>query len=149
MVLVDSSVWIDFFNGSVTPQCDALDALLGRELVLIGDLILTEVLQGFRTDSGYRQARTLLDPLTPDHPAAKIKNQKISAGSIRIFPSSLDKLGQYHGLQLGPARHPGQFLFPPAGEIFPGRGPAGNIGRLQVIQRGPYSSLDHQTACFR
>ncbi len=64
MVLVDSSVWIDFFNGSVTPQCDALDALLGRELVLIGDLILTEVLQGFRTDSGYRQARTLLDPLT-------------------------------------------------------------------------------------
>ena len=44
-------------------ECDALDALLGRELVLIGDLILTEVLQGFRTDAGYHKARSLLTPL--------------------------------------------------------------------------------------
>jgi predicted nucleic acid-binding protein len=53
MILVDSSVWIDYFNGAATIECDVLDALLGRELVLIGDLILTEVLQGFRTDAGY------------------------------------------------------------------------------------------------
>ncbi|AGA89173.1 putative nucleic acid-binding protein, contains PIN domain [Thioflavicoccus mobilis 8321] len=64
MVLVDSSVWIDYFNGVPTAECDALDTLLGNELVLIGDLILTEVLQGFRTDAAYRQARTLLEPLT-------------------------------------------------------------------------------------
>ena len=63
MVLVDSSVWIDYFNGDTTAECDALDGLLGRELVLIGDLILTEVLQGFRTEAGYREARALLDPL--------------------------------------------------------------------------------------
>ena len=63
MVLVDSSVWIDYFNGTPTTECDALDALLGRELVLIGDLILTEVLQGFRTDTGYHEARALLEPL--------------------------------------------------------------------------------------
>jgi len=63
MVLVDSSVWIDYFNGAPSPECDALDELLGRELVLIGDLILTEVLQGFRSDSGYREARGLLEPL--------------------------------------------------------------------------------------
>jgi predicted nucleic acid-binding protein len=63
MVLVDSSVWIDYFNGANSAECDALDALLGRELVLIGDLILTEVLQGFRTHAGYQQARSLLAPL--------------------------------------------------------------------------------------
>jgi hypothetical protein len=40
MVLVDSSVWIDYFNGAPSPECDALDGLLGRGLVLIGDLIL-------------------------------------------------------------------------------------------------------------
>ena len=36
MILVDSSVWIDYFNGAATIECDVLDALLGRELVLIG-----------------------------------------------------------------------------------------------------------------
>ena len=63
MVLVDSSVWIDYFNGAVTPETDTLDTLLGRDLVLMGDLILTEVLQGFRDDADYRLARKLLDPL--------------------------------------------------------------------------------------
>jgi predicted nucleic acid-binding protein len=63
MILVDSSVWIDFFNGLQTRQTDALDDLLGQEPVLIGDLILTEVLQGFRRDTDYRKARALLDTL--------------------------------------------------------------------------------------
>lgn len=63
MVLVDSSVWIDYFNGVRTPQTDALDQLLISDLVLIGDLILTEVLQGFRTDSDYRTASALLATL--------------------------------------------------------------------------------------
>jgi predicted nucleic acid-binding protein len=63
MILVDSSVWIDFFNGLETRQTDALDNLLGRQPVLIGDLILAEVLQGFRRDADYRKARALLDTL--------------------------------------------------------------------------------------
>jgi predicted nucleic acid-binding protein len=63
MVLVDSSVWIDYFNGTASPETDTLDALLGQELVLIGDLILIEVLQGFRDEHDYRLARELLDPL--------------------------------------------------------------------------------------
>jgi predicted nucleic acid-binding protein len=63
MILVDSSVWIGFFNGLETWQTDALNDLLGQEPVLIGDLILTEVLQGFRRDADYRKARTLLDTL--------------------------------------------------------------------------------------
>ena len=63
MILVDTSVWIDYFNGRITPQTNALDALLGNEPILIGDLILTEVLQGFRQDAEYRRARLLLDSL--------------------------------------------------------------------------------------
>ena len=54
---------VDYFNGRITPQTNALDALLGSEPILIGDLILTEVLQGFRQDAEYRRARLLLDSL--------------------------------------------------------------------------------------
>lgn len=60
MILVDSSAWIDYFTRKNTPAADRLDELLEDELVAIGDLMLTEVLQGFRSDSDYRQARTLL-----------------------------------------------------------------------------------------
>ena len=41
MILVDSSVWVGYFNGTVTPQTDRLDALLGQEPLTLGDLILT------------------------------------------------------------------------------------------------------------
>jgi predicted nucleic acid-binding protein len=60
LTLVDSSVWIDYFTGKATPATDRLDSLLGEELVAIGDLMLAEVLQGFRADSEYRLARKLL-----------------------------------------------------------------------------------------
>ena|SRR2546422_7400529 len=60
MVVVDSSVWIDYFNGHPTDQAEALDALLGRRLVVVGDLILAEVLQGFRRDRDFRRARRVL-----------------------------------------------------------------------------------------
>ena len=63
MVLVDSSVWIDYFNGVATRQTDVLDRLLGREPVPLGDLVLAEVLQGFRDDADYRAARNLLGSL--------------------------------------------------------------------------------------
>ena len=64
MILVDSSVWIDYFNGLVTPQTDTLDTLLGVEWLATGDLILVEVLQGFRREKDYRIARDLLESLT-------------------------------------------------------------------------------------
>ncbi len=64
MILVDSSVWIDYFNGRDTIQTSKLDELLGVEFLGIGDLILTEVLQGFRADSDYRTAKRMLTPLT-------------------------------------------------------------------------------------
>lgn len=64
MILVDSSVWIDYFNGRDTIQTAKLDELLGEELLGIGDLILTEVLQGFRADADYRVAKQMLTSLT-------------------------------------------------------------------------------------
>ena len=64
MILVDSSVWIDYFTGQDTVEAAKLDGLLGNELVAIGDLMLVEVLQGFRTDRDYRKAKQLLLSLT-------------------------------------------------------------------------------------
>ncbi|WP_338416435.1 PIN domain nuclease [uncultured Sphaerotilus sp.] len=63
MILVDSSVWIDFFRGTVTPQTERLDALLSSELLVVGDLILAEVLQGFSSERDFNQARKLLTAL--------------------------------------------------------------------------------------
>ena len=50
MILIDSSVWIDYFRGTSTRESDKLDSLLGTEPVSIGDLMLTEVLQGFNSE---------------------------------------------------------------------------------------------------
>lgn len=63
MILVDSSVWIDYFRGTVTPETERLDALLGSELLVVGDLILAEVLQGFSSERDFNQARKLLTAL--------------------------------------------------------------------------------------
>ena len=60
MILVDSSVWIDFFRGTVTAQTDRLDGLLDSQALGIGDLNLTEVLQGCRFQKQFNEARRLL-----------------------------------------------------------------------------------------
>ena len=63
MIVVDSSGWIDYFNGTVTPETETLTHILGRQPLLMGDLILTEVLQGFRNNGHFEQARRLLQAL--------------------------------------------------------------------------------------
>lgn len=63
MILVDSSVWIDYFRGISTPQADKLDALLASEPLATGDLVLAEVLQGFASDRDFNQAKRLLTSL--------------------------------------------------------------------------------------
>ncbi len=60
MILVDSSVWIDYFRGASTPQADCLDRLLVSRPLAIGDLILTEVLQGCPTEAEFNRVRRLL-----------------------------------------------------------------------------------------
>ena len=64
MILVDSSVWVDYLRGTPTPQADKLDALLGTVPLAVGDLILTEVLQGCATDKEFNEVRRLLLNLT-------------------------------------------------------------------------------------
>ena len=63
MILVDSSVWVDYFRGAMTAQTDKLDRLLGREPLAIGDLILAEVLQGFDSERDFKTAQRLLTRL--------------------------------------------------------------------------------------
>ena len=64
MILVDSSVWIDYFRGEATPQTGMLDGLLHTDPLAIGDLILVEVLLGFDSDRDFNRARKLLEALT-------------------------------------------------------------------------------------
>jgi predicted nucleic acid-binding protein len=61
VIVVDASVWIDYFNGTPTPEADALDAILDTDRVIVGDLTIAEVLSGFSSDREFRLARDLLD----------------------------------------------------------------------------------------
>jgi len=63
MIMVDTSVWIDYFNGRDNRFVQKLDALLITDLVVIGDIILAEILQGFNSDSDFRKAKEALDAL--------------------------------------------------------------------------------------
>ncbi len=64
MIVVDSSVWIDYFCGNERPQTDRLDELLGVKPVAVGDLILAEVLQGFKSDNDFKIAKQLFKDVT-------------------------------------------------------------------------------------
>ena len=66
MILVDSSVWIDYFNGQQTWQTNLLDNLLSDVPIIIGNLILAEILQGFRSDNDYETAKSFLSDLPFD-----------------------------------------------------------------------------------
>ena len=88
MILVDSSVWIDFFNGAVTEQTEKLDLLLIRQPLAIGDLIFTEVLQGFAEERDFQQVRKMLTSLT----VVELGWQKIAIQAARNL-RTLRKLG--------------------------------------------------------
>ena len=60
MLIADTSVWIDYFNGNINNETDSLDIALDKEEVAIGDLIFLEILQGFRADKDYAQAKNML-----------------------------------------------------------------------------------------
>lgn len=81
MTLVDSSVWIDYFRGVATPQTDTLDLLLGSEPLATGDLVLTEVLQGFGSDRDFNQAKRLLTSLV----VVDLGGQNIAIQAARNF----------------------------------------------------------------
>ena len=81
MILVDSSVWIDYFNGRRCPETDRLDALLSSELVLVGDLVLTEVLQGFRQQRHFDAARRALGAL----PYADLAGRRVALAAAENY----------------------------------------------------------------
>jgi predicted nucleic acid-binding protein len=81
LTLVDSSVWIDYFNGTITPQTAKLDTLLDHELLAIGDLILTEVLHGFDNQRDFDQARRILTSLT----VVELGGQEIAIQAAQNF----------------------------------------------------------------
>jgi len=60
VILVDSSVWVDYFRGKPTAQTVLLEGLLDSQEIAIGDLIFTEVLQGCRFDKEFNEVRRLL-----------------------------------------------------------------------------------------
>jgi predicted nucleic acid-binding protein len=88
LTLVDSSVWIDYFNGKATAQTGELDKLLGQQPLAIGDLILTEVLQGFDNDRDFNAAKRLLTSLT----VVELGGRDIAIQAARNF-RALRRLG--------------------------------------------------------
>jgi len=63
VILVDTSVWIDYFNGQETKKTNALDSALIDGTVAIGDIIFLEILQGFKNDTDYNKAKKTLSNL--------------------------------------------------------------------------------------
>jgi predicted nucleic acid-binding protein len=88
LILVDSSVWVDYFKGVVTPQTEKLDRLLGREFLAIGDSILTEVLQGFAEEKDFNAARKMLTSLK----VVELGGQEVAIQAAKNF-RALRKLG--------------------------------------------------------
>jgi predicted nucleic acid-binding protein len=81
VILVDSSVWVDYFRGVDTAETDKLDTLLGVEQIMTGDLILTEVLQGFISEREFNQGRKLLASL----PTIPLVGEEIAVQAARNF----------------------------------------------------------------
>lgn len=81
MLVVDSTVWIDYFNGQVNPQTDYLDANLGAQPILVGDIILGEVLQGFRNDADFDKALQALSRF----PQTAMLNPALALQSARNY----------------------------------------------------------------
>ena len=86
MILVDSSVWIDYFKGAITVQTERLDKLLAHELLAIGDLILTEVLQGFANERDFDHARKMLTSLA----VVELAGQDVAIQAARNFRALRD-----------------------------------------------------------
>ena len=87
MILVDSSVWIDYLRGVETKQTDRLDGMLGLEPLAVGDLILTEVLQGTTTDKDFKDVLKLLEGLD----VVPLGGQAVAVQAARHFRSLREK----------------------------------------------------------
>mgnify|MGYP003450016468 CR=1 FL=1 len=86
MIMVDSSVWIDFLGDSMTREVDTLASHIRDGRVLMGDLVLTEVLQGIKSDREFRVVHRALSALdtvqvvTPALAVASARNYRSLRG---------------------------------------------------------------------
>jgi hypothetical protein len=81
MILVDSSVWIDFFRDKTTPQVDRLIGLLPDGDLAMGDLVLAEILQGCDTDREFNLVRQVIGVL----PVISISDEAIAVQAARNY----------------------------------------------------------------
>ena len=81
MVLVDTSVWIDAFNGNKTWQVETLSDLLGKKRVILGDIILTEILEGIRNDNDFEKTKTILNKF----PCLNLLGKEIAIKAARNY----------------------------------------------------------------
>jgi predicted nucleic acid-binding protein len=63
VIVVDSSVWIDFFRGLSTPEVDLLDKVISTDVIVTGDLIVVEVLQGIKDDREFKLVSKMFESL--------------------------------------------------------------------------------------
>jgi predicted nucleic acid-binding protein len=84
MLVVDSSVWIDFFNAADHPAVDMLASLLdqGEVRIVVPDLVFFEVLRGFRQERSYREAKLLLESFDLED-ASNIRLAELAAQHYR------------------------------------------------------------------
>jgi predicted nucleic acid-binding protein len=96
LIVVDSSVWVDFFNGRGTPQTSRLQSLMGEEPLLVGDVILCELLQGARTEAHAKELEKqlrkfqLVPMLDADLAVAAAKNYRQLRGEGITVRKTID-----------------------------------------------------------
>lgn len=83
MLIVDSTVWVDYFNGLKNQQTEYLHQMVDKTPILMGDLILAEVLQGFRDDRDFETARRIfgkflqVEMVNPDLAVQSARNYRL------------------------------------------------------------------------
>ena len=99
MIMVDSSVWIDYFRGVTSPETDRLDSILGQELLLTGDLIVAEVLQGFQLEAEFNKAKhlmtgnlTVVSLVGPENAVQAARNYRILRANGVTLRKTIDTL---------------------------------------------------------
>lgn len=100
MIAVDSSIWIDFFRGQPTPGTETFKSLLADPAheIIVPDLVLYEVLRGFRHEREYRQAKQLMESMSVESTAgqnicvAGAQHYRAMIGVGRTIRSAVDVL---------------------------------------------------------